>query len=114
MRFGAAFSCQPWSVGACQTWSVGACQPWSVGACQPGSVGACRSVVGRCHSSRGRWFWVGRDVLEVRPFPNRLTLLGVPALSRPNVGRDQIAAIACPSRLCLFHGTRTVHTSLSC
>jgi len=55
--------------------------------------------------------WVGRDVLEVPPFRNRLTLPGLPALSRPNVGRDQIA---CPSRLCLFHGTRNVHTSLRC
>ena len=90
MRFGAAFPCQPWSVGAC------------------------RSAAGRCQASWGGWFWISRDVLEVPPFRNRLTLPRLPALSRPNVGRDQIAAITCPSRLCLFHDTRTVHTSLSC
>ena len=90
MQLGAAFPCQPWSLGAC------------------------RSAAGRCQASWGGWFWGGRDVLEVPPFRNRLTLPSLPALSRPNVGRDQIDAIACPSRLCLFHGTRTVHTSLSC
>ena len=70
---------------------------------QSWSLGACRSAAGRSQASWGGWFWVGRDVLEVPPFRNRLTLPGVPALSRPNEGRDQIAAIACPSRLCLFH-----------
>ena len=90
MRFGATFPCQPWSLGAC------------------------RSAAGRCQMSWGGLFWVARDVLEVPPFRNRLTLPGLPALSRPNIRRDQIAAIACPSRMCLFHGTRTVHTRLSC
>ena len=88
MRFVAAFPCHPWSLCAC------------------------RPAAGRCQASYGGWFWVGRDVLEVPPFRNRLTLPGLPALSRPNVGREQIAAIACPSRLCLFYGTPSIHTSL--
>ena len=74
MQFGAASPCQPWSLGTC------------------------RSAAGRCHASWGGWFWVGRDVFEVLPFRNMLTLPGLPALSRPNVGCDQIATIAFPSR----------------
>ena len=68
-------------------------------------LGACRPAAGRCQAFYGGGLSVGRDVLEVPPFRNRLTLPGLPALSRPNVGREQMAAIACPSRLCLFHGT---------
>ena len=90
LRFGTAFSCQPWSLSAC------------------------RSAAGRCQASLGSWFWVGRDVLGVPPFQNRLTLHDLPALSCSNVGHDQIAAFTCPSRLCLFQGIRTVHTRLNC
>ena len=71
----------------------------------------CRSDADQHRRCWGGRVWVGRDNHGVRWFGSRRTLFGLRTPSRPSVGCGRRGAVACPSHLCLFDGTDSVHTT---